>query len=396
MSIDRPTMRMEYALRQPKVRIRRPPLLILLHGIGSNEQEFLRLLDGADDRFLIASLRAPFAQTAGSNSWFSVDWAQGNAVSNSAQAEYSRAKLINWISEAVSKFKIDASQVHLLGHSQGAVIALSAILSRPDLITSAAAINGQVLADTRNVLAEPERLRNKPILVIHGIQDIFYPISLGRSASALLATLPVNFQYYEYHMGHSLTPESLTKAQEWLTHLLDSMGILGLPQLPNYSPRLGAVHIRVRNLDRGINFYMRYLGMELTERVGKAYAFLTSNKSHHSLALINAGSDAPNQDPKSIGLEMISFSVPDQVSLARVYQTVRDGGLEVTTIDHLISWAVRFRDPDGHLIEVYWDNHDLAGRSNLWQGRDLPLSPEKILAALNQTPNNLQLEPGRE
>ena len=386
-------MRMEYALREPKVRIRRPPLLILLHGIGSNEQEFIRLLDGVDDRFLVASLRAPFAQTAGSNSWFSVEWSQGNAISNPAQAEYSRSKLINWIGEAINKFKIDTSQVHMLGHSQGAVVALSAILSRPDLITSVAAINGQVLPETRKILADPERLRNKPILVIHGIQDIFYPVSLGRATSAMLATLPIKFQYFEYHMGHSLTPESLTKSKEWLTNLLDTMGILGLPPMPSYSPRLSAVHIRVRNLDRGISFYMRYLGMELTERVGKAYAFLSSDKSHHSLALINAGTEANSQDAKAIGMEMISFSVPDQASLARVYQTVRDGGLEVTTIDHMICWAVRFRDPDGHLVEVNWDNRDLAGRSNLWQGRDLPLAPEKIIAALNQV---AQIEPGKE
>lgn len=386
-------MRMEYALREPKVRIRRPPLLILLHGIGSNEQEFIRLLDGVDDRFLVASLRAPFAQTAGSNSWFSVEWSGGNAISNPAQAEYSRSKLINWISEALNKFKVDSSQVHLLGHSQGAVVALSAILSRPDLITSTAAINGQVLPETRKILSEPERLRNKPILVIHGIQDIFYPISLGRATSAMLATLPVKVQYFEYHMGHSLTPESLQKSQEWLTGLLDSMGILGLPPMPSYSPRLSAVHIRVRNLDRGISFYMRYLGMELTERVGKAYAFLSSDKSHHSLALINAGTEANSQDAKAVGMEMISFSVPDQASLARVYQTVRDGGLEVTTVDHMISWAVRFRDPDGHLVEVYWDNHDLPGRSHLWQGRDLPLSPDKITAALSQA---APLDSGRE
>ncbi len=389
-------MCLEYSLRQPKVRIRRPPLLVLLHGIGSNEREFLRTMEGVDDRFLVASLRAPFAQTAGSNSWFMVDWTQGNAVSNQQQAEYSRSKLITWISDAISRLKIDSSQVHLLGHSQGAVIALSAILSRPDLVTSAAAINGQVLPDMRNVFAQPERLRSKPILVIHGIQDIFYPISLGRATSALLATLPLNFQYYEYHMGHSLTPESLTKAQEWLAHQLDSMGITGLPQLPGYSPRLGAVHIRVRNMERSINFYMRFLGMELTERVGKAFAFLSSDKTHHSLVLINAGPEAPTADKTAVGMEMVSFVVPDQASLARVYQTLRDGGLEVTTIDHLISWAVRFRDPDGHLVEIYWDNHELAGRSHLWQGRDLPLPAENILAVPTQPTNQAQLNPGKD
>jgi catechol-2,3-dioxygenase len=42
-----------------------------------------------------------------------------------------------------------------------------------------------------------------------------------------------------------------------------------------------------------------------------------------------------------------------------------------------------FQDPDGNGIEIYWDTRKLPGRSHLWQGRDLPINPEKVLALLH-------------
>ena len=61
-----------YANRMPNVTLRRPPLLVLLHGIGSNEHEFLKFAQSFDERLAILSVRAPFAQTAGSFLWFNL------------------------------------------------------------------------------------------------------------------------------------------------------------------------------------------------------------------------------------------------------------------------------------------------------------------------------------
>ena len=37
----------------------------------------------------------------------------------------------------------------------------------------------------------------------------------------------------------------------------------------SYTTKIGHAHLKVRNLDRAVDFYTRYLGMHETERVGK-------------------------------------------------------------------------------------------------------------------------------
>jgi catechol 2,3-dioxygenase len=63
-------------------------------------------------------------------------------------------------------------------------------------------------------------------------------------------------------------------------------------------------------------------------------------------------------------------------------------GLKISTVDHIICWSIYFNDPDGNGLEIYLDTRDLPGRSHLWQGRDLPLEPGKILAALDYPDQN--------
>ena len=52
---------LEYLVRQPKISIQKPPLLILLHGFGSNEQDLFSFADELPDELLIISARAPLS-----------------------------------------------------------------------------------------------------------------------------------------------------------------------------------------------------------------------------------------------------------------------------------------------------------------------------------------------
>jgi phospholipase/carboxylesterase len=368
----------------PQVRVRRPPLLLALHGMSSNDKNMLDMLDNLDDRFLILAPRGPFPQTAGNSAWFSVNWSGSSPQANLNHVAYGRDALINTLQAAIEAFNIDPSQVYIFGHSQGGVMALNLLLTRPDLVSGAVSINGQILPELRDQIAPLEKLARKPLLIIHGLEDSINPISIGRSTSSLLYTLELDLHYLEFHMGHNLSPESLLYAGDWLTARLDYHGILGLPEPANYKPRLGAVYLNVRHLERSIKFYIRFLGMNLTERVGRVYAFLSNDNAHHSLCLINAGPDASEQNPDAVGLHQITFEVPDHLTLARALRALLDAKIAVAITDHMIAWGLRFSDPDGNNIEVIWDNRAMPGRASLWQGRNLPLNAEIILQALDQ------------
>jgi len=149
-----------------------------------------------------------------------------------------------------------------------------------------------------------------------------------------------------------------------------------------YPTKIAHAHLKVRDLDRAIEFYTRCFNLKLIERVGDQYAFLSGGDVHHEIALQNVGPHAPQPYPHGTGLYHIAFEVPDRRSLALAYQSLVEAGVSVAPVDHLISWALYFNDPDGNGLEIYWDTRDEPNGAKLWRGRNVPLPEEKILAAL--------------
>jgi len=50
---------LHHLVRQPDIPSDKPPLLILLHGVGSHEYDLFSLAQYVDKRFLVLSARAP-------------------------------------------------------------------------------------------------------------------------------------------------------------------------------------------------------------------------------------------------------------------------------------------------------------------------------------------------
>ena len=84
-----------HLVREPLVKEEHPPLLLLLHGVGSNEEDLYGLVPYLDKRFLIVSARAPITLEPGSYAWFELTFTPQGPIINPAQAEASRKKLID-------------------------------------------------------------------------------------------------------------------------------------------------------------------------------------------------------------------------------------------------------------------------------------------------------------
>ncbi len=202
----------------------RPPLLILLHGVGSHEGDLMGLAPYLDPRFLIVSARGPVTLAPGMYAWFQVLLDPDNPIINSAQAESSRQTLVRFIREAVDAYQADAGRVFLMGFSQGAIMSLSVSLTAPSLIAGVVAMSGRLLPEVLPLLASPEALRGLPILLVHGTEDSVLPIQHGRAARDRLASLPVDLRYREYAMAHEVSAESLAEVTAWLRAQLDHPG----------------------------------------------------------------------------------------------------------------------------------------------------------------------------
>ncbi len=150
----------------------------------------------------------------------------------------------------------------------------------------------------------------------------------------------------------------------------------------DYKTKIGHAHLKVRDLERSIDFYKRFLAMDVTEVVGNHYAFLTGGAFHHEIALQNVGPDAPKPPDRGTGLYHVAFEVADKNSFALAFRALREAGISVLAVDHYISWAMYFDDPDGNGLEIYRDTRSEPGGHTLWHGDNAPLDDDTILAAL--------------
>ncbi|MFC7138695.1 VOC family protein [Halosimplex aquaticum] len=144
---------------------------------------------------------------------------------------------------------------------------------------------------------------------------------------------------------------------------------------PTHPHAVGHVHLKVRDLERALAFYRSVLGLDVTEREGR-YVFLSWGERHHDVALQEVGAGADGPGP-GVGLYHVAFEVEAPSALAAVFERLRDREVQVSPVDHGISKALYFADPDGNGIEVYLDTRESRAET-AWRGRNERFDPTEL------------------
>ncbi|HEY0375866.1 MAG TPA: alpha/beta fold hydrolase [Pyrinomonadaceae bacterium] len=211
-----------HLVREPPVETApRPPLLVLLHGIGSNEEDLFGLAPYLDGRLLIVSARAPIEMWPGGYGWFNIEFTPRGMLADIEQAKRSLRQLPGFVDELVEAYDADAGCVYLMGFSQGAMMSLALALTAPEKIAGAVLMSGRFPAQALEREADASALAGKPFMVTHGIYDPVLPIAEGRVVRDQLEALPVELTYREYPMAHEVSMESLKDVAAWLSRRLD-------------------------------------------------------------------------------------------------------------------------------------------------------------------------------
>lgn len=217
MKIEKKPLLLTHEVLGPVQYSETPPLLIMLHGYGSNEQDLFSMASMLNKKFLVVSLRAPQQLPWGGFAWYDIDFDQlGGKMSNVEQAEVSLGKLETLYEELKQAYTFDTKQVYLMGFSQGAILSYALSLKHPEWFKGIMALSGYVLKDIVPTRFKPEAHQHLSYFITHGTQDEVIPVDWGKSATGVLEQLGIKHSYREYPMGHGINPDCFDDIKAYL------------------------------------------------------------------------------------------------------------------------------------------------------------------------------------
>ena len=199
-------------------------LLVLMHGVGSNERDAFTLVERIPDCFHVLCVRAPVNE--GPNAWRWFDFtlaADGSRTIDQAQEEAGRRQLARLVEQASAQLCIDADSVVLGGINQGGIMALSLLLTRPELVRAAMVLHSRLLPEVMPLIAPPEQLRGRQLWLSYTTGDTFNPLKYAHQIRTEMRKLPVVSRYAEFAGTQELGEAEVFEALEWLSTLA-SMG----------------------------------------------------------------------------------------------------------------------------------------------------------------------------
>ena len=209
-----------YKINQPITKTDKPcPLLILLHGYGSNEDDLFSMGKLLDSRFTTISLRAPNAIKDDGYCWYSLEFlADKKFKYNYKQALESRLKILSFISNACKVYKLDSNNVFVLGFSQGAIMGYDLALAAPQKIKGLLALSGRMMEESKNLKTDWTIAARTNYFIAHGNSDNVILKTESDSAVKFLKSKQLKkITFTTYEMSHTISNEELTDIKKWLT-----------------------------------------------------------------------------------------------------------------------------------------------------------------------------------
>ncbi len=210
-------MTLHHLVRAPKIILDKNPLLLLLHGYGSNEEDLFSFASELPEEYFVISARAPYDMGFGSYAWYAINFdANENKFSDIPQAQQSRDIIANFIDELIANYPIDSKNVSLIGFSQGTILSYAVALSYPEKIQRVVAMSGYLNLDMVNPNFNTNNFSNLKIFASHGTVDQVIPVDWARKAAPILSQLGVEVLYKEYPVGHGVAPQNFYDFKNWL------------------------------------------------------------------------------------------------------------------------------------------------------------------------------------
>lgn len=210
-------MALHYITREPKVILDKNPVLLLLHGYGSNEEDLFSFASELPEHYFVISIRAPFDLMYNSYAWYAINFdADENKFSDLGQARASRDIIAGFIDEIIDELPIDKSKVTLIGFSQGCILSYAVALSYPEKVQRVVGMSGYLNVEMAVDDYKNNDFNTLQVFASHGTVDQVIPVEWARNSVPVLKELGIKFVYKEYPVGHGVAPQNFFDFKKWL------------------------------------------------------------------------------------------------------------------------------------------------------------------------------------
>ena len=193
------------------------PVIIMLHGYGSDENDLFSFATELPLEYTIISLKAPYAMQPYGNAWYAIHFDNVDGKwSDDAQAIESRDLVAKCIDEIIEKYEVDPNNVTLLGFSQGTILSFAVALSFPEKVKNVIGLSGYINEAIFKENYAQNDFSNLSIYTSHGSVDQVIPVDWARKTQPFLQNLDIDCEYSEFPVGHGVAPQNFYELKAWL------------------------------------------------------------------------------------------------------------------------------------------------------------------------------------
>lgn len=208
---------LEHIIRPSNITNGKPPVLFMLHGYGSNEEDLFSFAPELPEELCIISIRAPYTLQPFGYAWYAINFAaEKGKWSNDEEAIASRDNIVTFINEACYTYGLDSQNVNLLGFSQGTILSYAVALSYPEKVKNIIALSGYINEKILKESYQKNDFSSLNIYCSHGEVDQVIPVEWARKAPTILKNLGIEHVYEEFPAGHGVVPQNFYALKKWI------------------------------------------------------------------------------------------------------------------------------------------------------------------------------------
>lgn len=207
---------LHYEIREPKTTLDNAPLLILLHGYGSNEKDMFSLSQYMPEDFYVVTPRAPQKLSENKYAWYTLT---PPLLYKMSEVQTAIEEIKTFTEYVAEKYKVDKSRIYLGGFSQGAILSMGSGLIHPDTYKGILCLSGQVYPEFIDMAHQTNQ--DLDIFISHGYKDETLLASDMRQSLGKLTSMGYDPDFHFYDTRHTISDQNLRDMIAWLATQLE-------------------------------------------------------------------------------------------------------------------------------------------------------------------------------